>query len=151
MNKEEKILAYETLLPQLASLMADERDEICRMANFCALLHEEMKFFWTGFYRVIDGELRLGPFQGPIACTRIAKGRGVCGTCWQQGRTIIVPDVEQFPGHIACSSLSRSEIVVPIKDYNNDVIAVLDIDSKALNTFDAIDQEYLEKAVLLLQ
>ena len=116
---------------------------IARMANVAALLHQEMGFWWTGFYRVVGEELVLGPFQGPVACTRIACGRGVCGTAWREGRTIIVPDVELFPGHIACSSESRSEIVVPL--FKNDVIVgVLDIDSRQLGTFDETDRRYLE-------
>ena len=116
---------------------------IARMANVAALLHQEMGFWWTGFYRVQGEELVLGPFQGPVACTRIAYGRGVCGTAWREGRTIIVPDVELFPGHIACSSESRSEIVVPL--FKNDVIVgVLDIDSRQLVTFDETDRRYLE-------
>jgi GAF domain-containing protein len=114
------------------------------MANVVAAIHETMGFFWTGFYRVVGIELVLGPFQGPVACTRIAYGRGVCGTAWKQGQTIVVPDVEQFPGHIACSSLSRSEIVVPVLNRIGSVVAVLDIDSKELSTFDDIDRQYLE-------
>ena len=140
MMKKEK---YESLLPQAEALLAGERDMIARMANLAALLHREMGFWWTGFYRVLDGELVLGPFQGPVACTRIARGRGVCGTSWQEERTVIVPDVERFPGHIACSSESRSEIVVPVwKD--GAVSAVLDIDSRELGTFDETDRRYLE-------
>lgn len=138
---------YQSLLPQLRALMADEPDSICRMANFCALLHETMHFFWTGFYRVIGDQLVLGPFQGPIACTRIARGRGVCGTAWQEGRTLVVPDVHQFPGHIACSSLSNSEIVVPVHDAQGKVCAVLDIDSTDFATFDETDRTFLEEAV----
>jgi GAF domain-containing protein len=138
---------YQSFLPQLRALMAGETDTICRMANFCALLHETMHFFWTGFYRVIGEELVLGPFQGPIACTRIARGRGVCGTAWQDNRTLIVPDVHQFPGHIACSSLSNSEIVVPVHDIHGNVCAVLDIDSTEFATFDDTDRIFLEEAV----
>lgn len=138
---------YQSLLPQLRALMADEPDPICRMANFCALLHETMHFFWTGFYRVIGDQLVLGPFQGPIACTRIARGRGVCGTAWQDNRTLVVPDVHQFPGHIACSSLSNSEIVVPVHDAQGKVCAVLDIDSTDFATFDETDRIFLEEAV----
>ena len=114
------------------------------MANVCAAIHETMGFFWTGFYRVVDDELVLGPFQGPVACMHIGFGRGVCGSAWKQRQTIVVPDVEQFPGHIACSSLSRSEIVVPVFSANGEVQAVLDIDSKELNTFDDTDRHYLE-------
>ena len=146
MTKEEKYLA---LLPQLQSLLSDESDPIARMANLAALLHQEMGFWWTGFYRVKDNELVLGPFQGPVACTRIAFGRGVCGTSWKERRTIVVPDVEQFPGHIACSSESRSEIVVPVWHHGG-IVAVLDIDSRELNTFDAVDRKFLEKAAALI-
>ena len=141
MNKIEK---YEMLMPQAAALVEGETDVIARMANVAALLHREMGFWWTGFYRVADGELVLGPFQGPIACTRIAYGRGVCGTSWKEDRTIAVPDVEQFPGHIACSSESRSEIVVPVRQ-NGTIVAVLDIDSRDLATFDETDRLYLER------
>jgi GAF domain-containing protein len=119
------------------------------MANVCAAIQETMGFFWTGFYRVVGDELLLGPFQGPVACMHIGFGRGVCGTAWKQRETIVVPDVEQFPGHIACSSLSRSEIVVPVFDKAGEVVAVLDIDSKELATFDDTDREYLEKIVNL--
>ena len=141
MNKIEK---YEMLMPQAAALVEGETDVIARMANVAALLHREMGFWWTGFYRVADGELVLGPFQGPIACTRIAYGRGVCGTSWKEDRTVAVPDVEQFPGHIACSSESRSEIVVPVRQ-NGTIVAVLDIDSRDLATFDNTDRLYLER------
>ena len=146
MNKKE---AYEALLPQAKALVEGETDVIARMANVAALLHREMGFWWTGFYRVMDGELVLGPFQGPIACTRIAYGRGVCGTSWKEDRTIAVPDVEQFPGHIACSSESRSEIVVPVRQ-NGAIVAVLDIDSRDLATFDDTDRLYLERLATLL-
>ena len=146
MTKEEKYLA---LLPQLESLLEGEADPVARMANMAALLHREMGFWWTGFYRVQDEELVLGPFQGPVACTRIAFGRGVCGTAWKEQRTIVVPDVEQFPGHIACSSESRSEIVVPLW-HQGTVAGVLDIDSRELNAFDAVDRRYLEKAAALV-
>ena len=137
---------YETLLAQARSLMEGENDPIARMANLAAVIHTTFGFWWTGFYRVVpegDSEiLVLGPFQGPIACTRIPYGRGVCGTAWKEARTIVVPDVEKFPGHIACSSESRSEIVVPIIREGH-VTAVLDIDSRDLNTFDATDAHYL--------
>ena len=146
MEKEEK---YKELLPQMTSLLAGETDIIAKMANAAALLHGAMGFWWTGFYRVHDQELILGPFQGPVACTRIAKGRGVCGTAWQEWQTIVVPDVEQFPGHIACSSESRSEIVVPVRK-DGRIVAVLDIDSRELATFDAIDRHYLEAIAELL-
>ena len=143
MTKEEK---YRQVLPQIAALVAGEKDMIANMANIVAVLHETFGFWWTGFYRVEGKELVLGPFQGPIACTRIPFGRGVCGTAWAQDRTIIVPDVHDFPGHIACSSASKSEIVVPVRR-NNQIIAVLDIDSADYNTFDAIDRQYLEQIV----
>lgn len=147
MTKEEKYLA---LLPRIRALLAGETDEITRMSNIAAMLHSEFGFWWTGFYRVASAEeLVLGSFQGPMACMRIAKGRGVCGTSWNEERTVIVPDVERFPGHIACSSESRSEIVVPCWKRGR-IAAVLDIDSKELNTFDEIDRKYLEKITSLL-
>lgn len=137
---------YALLLRQIDALFQDEPDMIARMANVSAMLHETFHFWWTGFYRVQGDELVLGPFQGPLACTRIKYGRGVCGTAWKEGVTQVVPDVELFPGHIACSSASRSEIVVPLyKDGR--VIAVLDIDSEHLATFDTTDQYYLEQLV----
>ena len=142
-NKQEM---YTTLLPQIASLIGNETDPIANMANLAAALRQTFHFFWVGFYRAIDEQLVLAPFQGPIACTRIKYGKGVCGTAWKEAKTIIVPDVDAFPGHIACSSDSRSEIVVPIIRENK-VIAVLDIDSDQLNTFDQTDQIYLEKIV----
>ncbi len=146
MNKIEK---YKLLYEQIKALISKENDIIANMANIAAIIHEAFNFWWTGFYRVIDKELVLGPFQGPVACTRIAYGRGVCGTAWKEEETIVVEDVHQFPGHIACSSASKSEIVVPIfKD--NQVVAVLDIDSEKLATFDNIDKEWLEKLVELL-
>ncbi len=143
MNKTEK---YENLLPQIQAVMDENVDIIANMANMAAMLHETFGFWWTGFYRVIGNELVLGPFQGPLACTRIPYGRGVCGTAWKERKTIVVPDVEQFPGHIACSSASRSEIVVPVFQ-NGEIIAVLDIDSASLNTFDETDAECLEQLV----
>lgn len=143
MTKEQ---TYRSLLPQIQALVAGETDFTANMANIAAALHEAFGFWWTGFYRVIDNELVLGPFQGPIACTRIAYGRGVCGTAWKQGETIVVPNVHEFPGHIACSSESKSEIVVPVRR-NGQIIAVLDIDSAEYNTFDAIDKQYLEQVV----
>lgn len=146
----EKIEKYRLLTEQIRALIEGETDSVAVMANVCAAIHEAMGFFWTGFYRVQGGELVLGPFQGPVACMHIGFGRGVCGTAWEQRQTIVVPDVEQFPGHIACSSLSRSEIVVPVFSQNGDVIAVLDIDSKELATFDDIDRQYLEGIVGLL-
>ena len=146
MEKRDK---YEMLYRQLASLLDGETDEIANMANTTALIHETFGFWWTGFYIVKDGQLVLGPFQGPVACTRIPYGKGVCGTAWKRGESIVVPDVELFPGHIACSSLSRSEIVVPlIKDC--EVVGVLDIDSKELACFDETDRIWLEKIATLL-
>ena len=146
MTKQEK---YTSLLPQVQAVMDNSVDIIANMANMAAMLHETFGFWWTGFYRVIGNELVLGPFQGPLACTRIAYGRGVCGTAWKEKRTIVVPDVEEFPGHIACSSASRSEIVVPVFQ-DAEVIAVLDIDSDRLATFDETDKVYLEQLVLWL-
>lgn len=140
---------YEALLPQVASVVEGEPDFIANMANVAAMLHETFGFWWTGFYRVVGEELVLGPFQGPMACTRIRKGRGVCGTAWAKAETQVVPDVDKFPGHIACSSASRSEIVVPVFQ-DGTVIAVLDIDSDRLATFDETDRQYLEQVVQLL-
>ena len=137
---------YETLLPQVQAVMDEKADIVANMANMAAMLHETFGFWWTGFYRVIGDELVLGPFQGPLACTRIAYGRGVCGSAWKERKTLVVPDVEQFPGHIACSAASKSEIVVPVFQ-NGEIVAVLDIDSDRLGTFDAIDSTYLEKMV----
>ena len=148
---------YAALLPQIESVVEDESDLIANMANVAAMLHETFHFWWTGFYRVTDlkdlktaQQLILGPFQGPLACTRIKKGCGVCGTAWAEDRTQVVPDVDQFPGHIACSSASRSEIVVPVHNKEGEVIAVLDIDSAELATFDEVDREWLEKIASLL-
>jgi len=143
MQKKEK---YAALLPQVKALCEGETDTIAKMANVSALLHSEFGFWWTGFYRIINNELLLGPFQGPIACVHIAFGRGVCGSAWKERQTVVVPDVEQFPGHIACSSESRSEIVVPVFK-EGEVIAVLDIDSRHLATFDDTDAHYLEEIV----
>lgn len=141
-SKEEM---YCTLLPQLKNLIADEEDLIANLANISAALKETFHFFWVGFYLVKGEELVLGPFQGPIACTRIRKGRGVCGTAWAKAETLVVPDVDVFPGHIACSSLSRSEIVVPLIRENGEVWGVLDIDSENLNSFDETDARFLEE------
>ena len=141
---------YTLLVEQIRSLIDGETDSVAVMANVCAAIHETMGFFWTGFYRVVGHELLLGPFQGPVACMHIGYGRGVCGTAWKQQQTIVVPDVEQFPGHIACSSLSRSEIVVPVFSKSGEVMAVLDIDSKELATFDDTDRHYLEQICALL-
>lgn len=143
MTKEE---TYESLLPQVKALCEGESDMIAKMANVSALLHSEFGFWWTGFYRVANGELLLGPFQGPLACVHIGYGKGVCGTAWKERRTVVVPDVEEFPGHIACSSESRSEIVVPVFS-GDDIIAVLDIDSRELATFDDTDARWLEQIV----
>ena len=140
---------YEQLMPQLKGLLEGEPDLVANMANITAALKEQFGWFWVGFYLVKKDELVLGPFQGPVACTRIKKGRGVCGTSWATATTLIVPDVEIFPGHIACSSLSRSEIVVPIIR-SNVVVGVLDVDSEALDQFDETDQQYLEAVVNLL-
>ena len=141
---------YNLLTEQIQSLIEGETDGVAIMANICAAIHDAMGFWWTGFYRVKDEELVLGPFQGPVACMHIGYGKGVCGTAWKEKRTIIVPDVEQFPGHIACSSLSQSEIVVPIFSENGEVTGVLDIDSKELATFDDTDQQYLERICKML-
>jgi GAF domain-containing protein len=145
-SKREK---YEALLPQIEAVVAAESDPIANMANVASMLHETFGFWWTGFYRVLDDMLVLGPFQGPMACTRIRKGRGVCGTAWQTNQTQVVPDVDQFPGHIACSSASRSEIVVPLHNASGEVTGVLDIDSAELNTFDETDRIYLEQVANL--
>ena len=145
-SKKEK---YQTLMPQIEAVVAAESDPIANMANVASMLHETFGFWWTGFYRVVDDMLVLGPFQGPMACTRIRKGRGVCGTAWQQDRTQVVPDVDLFPGHIACSSASRSEIVVPLHNAQGEVTGVLDIDSAELNTFDETDRIYLEQVAKL--
>ena len=144
-----KAAKYETLYRQAKAVLESENDLTANMANLSAMIHREFGFWWTGFYRVCNEVLVLGPFQGPIACTRIAYGKGVCGTAWKRQETIVVPDVEEFPGHIACSSESRSEIVVPV--WRDDkVIAVLDIDSEKLGTFDETDKIWLEKIVSLL-
>ena len=148
-SKDEK---YEVLYGQIKSLAEGEDDIIANMANISSMIHQTFGFWWTGFYRVCGQELVLGPFQGPLACSRIRYGRGVCGTAWKEAKTIVVPDVDQFPGHIACSSASRSEIVVPVfNEQNSGVIAVLDIDSSELGTFDETDKEWLEKIARLLQ
>lgn len=147
-GKEEK---YALLYRQITALVENESDAIANMANASAMIHHTFRFWWTGFYRVVGEELVLGPFQGPLACSRIKYGRGVCGTAWKERRTQVVPDVEQFPGHIACSSASKSEIVVPLFDAGGNVTAVLDIDSENYNTFDDIDRLWLEKIVGLLK
>jgi L-methionine (R)-S-oxide reductase len=146
-TKEEK---YTQLLPQIAALLEGEDDRIANMGNVCAALKSTLDFFWVGFYLVKEEQLVLGPFQGPVACTRIQKGKGVCGTAWQDQKTIIVEDVEKFPGHIACSALSKSEIVIPVFDANNSVVAVLDVDSDTYSSFDVTDELYLNKIINLL-
>ena len=147
MEKTEK---YRLLERQIAALLEGETDTIAKMANVAAVLHETFGFWWTGFYRVAGNELVLGPFQGPVACMHIPFGKGVCGTAWKRNETVVVPDVEQFPGHIACSSASRSEIVVPVHGADGAVTAVLDIDSDRLATFDEEDKVWLEKIVTWL-
>lgn len=146
MENREKEETYRLLLKQVKALMENENDPIANMANMASLIHETFGFWWTGFYRVMNDQLVLGPFQGPVACTRIGFGKGVCGTAWKERRTLVVPDVEQFPGHIACSSKSKSEIVVPIFK-GDEVVGVLDIDSERLATFDPSDQKWLEEIV----
>jgi L-methionine (R)-S-oxide reductase len=141
---------YLSLIPQIEALLYGEPDLIANLANISAALKEQFKWFWVGFYLVKGNELVLGPFQGPVACTRIALGKGVCGTAWQQEKTLIVPDVDAFPGHIACSSVSKSEIVVPVFN-NGKVVAVLDLDSEELDQFDEIDANYLEEIVKLVK
>ncbi len=145
-TKEER---YRSLVPQIEALLEGEQDMVARMSNTAAAIHGAFGFLWTGFYRVVTApsgsELSVGPFQGPAACSRIAYGKGVCGTAWKEARTVVVPDVEEFPGHIRCSSMARSEIVVPVFSADGDVIAVLDIDSSETGTFDATDALYLEE------
>ena len=145
-----KVERYRLFLPQFELLISDEKEEISVLANTAAALREAFGFFWVGFYLVKDGQLILGPFQGSTACYRIHKGKGVCGTSWSEARTLIVPNVEQFPGHIACSSLSRSEIVVPLKREDGEVWGVLDIDSNLLNSFDETDRRYLEEVTAIV-
>ena len=146
-NKEDQ---YNNLIPQLVGLLNGEDDLVANMSNVAAALKQQFGFFWVGFYLVKQDELVLGPFQGPVACTRIQRGRGVCGSAWKKGITLIVPDVSKFPGHIACSSLSKSEIVIPIKQKGN-IVGVLDVDSDSLNAFDQIDKLYLEKILGLIE
>jgi GAF domain-containing protein len=141
---------YRSLIPQIKGLLEGEPDLVANLANTAAALKEQFGWFWVGFYLVKNDELVLGPFQGPVACTRIKKGRGVCGSSWAQAKTLVVPDVEKFPGHIACSSLSKSEIVVPVIR-NNEVVAVLDVDSAEYDQFDSSDQAFLEEIVALIQ
>jgi L-methionine (R)-S-oxide reductase len=148
-NKGTKTEQYQSLIPQIKALLEGETDLVANLANITGALKEQFNWFWVGFYLVKEEQLVLGPFQGPVACTRINKGRGVCGTCWAKAETLIVPDVEKFPGHIACSSLSRSEIVVPLlKDGN--VWGVLDVDSELLDQFDETDRKFLEMIVSLV-
>jgi GAF domain-containing protein len=141
---------YISLIPQIEALISGETDLIANLANICAALKEQFNWFWVGFYLVKDSELILGPFQGPVACTRIAKGKGVCGAAWERAETLIVPDVDTFPGHIACSSLSRSEIVLPLF-HNGEIIGVLDVDSEHLDHFDKTDVLYLEQIIKLIR
>jgi len=145
-----KIEMYQSLIPQIAALIEGEQDLTANLANVAAALKEQFNWWWVGFYLVKNNELVLGPFQGPVACTRIKKGRGVCGTAWQEAKTLIVPDVEKFPGHIACSSLSKSEIVVPVFS-QQEVVGVLDVDSEILGFFDATDERFLKDIVDLLK
>ncbi len=142
---------YKELIPQVKALISHEADLIANLGNICAALKFGMNFFWVGFYFVKNDELVLGPFQGPVACTRIKKGKGVCGTSWQKNEVIIVPDVEKFEGHIACSSLSKSEIVLPIYNSKNEFIGVLDVDSEALATFDEVDEKFLNEVLGLIK
>jgi L-methionine (R)-S-oxide reductase len=146
-NKKER---YQTLLPQIAALVEGEHDQVANLSNITAALKQTMDFFWVGFYLVKENQLVLGPFQGPIACTRIDFGKGVCGTAWKEKRTILVPDVEKFPGHIACSSASKSEIVLPAFK-KNEVVLVLDVDSDALNDFNSTDQLALEELMRIIE
>lgn len=150
-NTKERSVLYASLLPQLEALLLGEKDPMANMANMAAALHGAFGWHWVGFYRVVGDELVLGPFQGPVACTRIPKGKGVCGTAWSSNTTIVVPDVEQFPGHIACSALSRSEIVVPVRQTDGQVCAVLDIDSAVVNDFTENDRLGLEAVCRLLE
>lgn len=147
-TKEEK---YRSLVPQIKALIESEEDMTANMANMCAALKFGMDFFWVGFYLVKDNQLVLGPFQGPVACTRINKGKGVCGTSWQNSEVIIVDDVDQFPGHIACSSLSKSEIVLPLYNSQKEIVGVLDVDSDTHATFDKVDEQYLVEILKVLK
>ena len=148
-NKGTKVEQYRSLLPQVEALIGGETHLIANLANMAAALKTQFDFFWVGFYLINDGELVLGPFQGPVACTRIQKGQGVCGTAWKQNQVLIVPDVDAFDGHIACSSASKSEIVLPLYQ-GDEIIGVLDIDSDRLNTFDEVDARYLQAFARLL-
>lgn len=146
-NKEEQ---YKSLIPQIKALLTGESDEIANLANIAAALKEQFGFFWVGFYLVKGEQLVLGPFQGPVACTRISYNKGVCGTAWAKKETLIVPNVDEFPGHIACSSLSKSEIVLPVIK-NNEVVGILDVDSDELNAFDEIDEKYLKEIIAVVK
>ncbi|AIM35798.1 diguanylate cyclase [Sphingobacterium sp. ML3W] len=148
-NKGTKAEQYVNLVPQIKGLITGETNQIANLANIAAALKEQFDFFWVGFYLIEDDQLVLAPFQGPVACTRIQYGRGVCGTAWKENKTIIVPNVDEFPGHIACSSISKSEIVIPIYK-NGNIIGILDVDSDELNAFDTIDAQYLTEIVSLL-
>ncbi|MGO3918164.1 GAF domain-containing protein [Acinetobacter venetianus] len=150
LQQGQKAEQYQSIIPQIQAIIEDETDVIANLANICAALKQQFDWFWIGFYLVKDNELVLGPFQGPIACTRIAIGRGVCGRAWQQQQVIIVPDVDQFPGHIACSSASRSEIVLPMMK-NGECLGVLDIDSSELNQFDEVDAKYLKQLITMIE
>ena len=149
-SSADKMERYQTLLPQVEALVGDEKDVVANLSNIAAALKQTMNFFWVGFYLVKNGELVLGPFQGPIACTRIQLGKGVCGASWKEKKVIIVPNVDEFPGHIACSSDSKSEIVLPAFK-NNDVALVLDVDSDKLNDFDAVDEQFLQKVMRIIE
>lgn len=150
LQQGDKAEQYQSIIPQIKAIVEGEPDLIANLANICAALNQQFGWLWVGFYLVKQNELVLGPFQGPIACTRIAKGRGVCGTAWQQQQAIIVPDVELFPGHIACSSASKSEIVLPIMQ-NTECVGVLDIDSDELNQFDEVDAKYLQQLISIIE
>lgn len=150
LQQGDKAEQYQSIIPQIKAIVEGEPDLIANLANICAALNQQFGWLWVGFYLVKQNELVLGPFQGPIACTRIAKGRGVCGTAWQQQQVIIVPDVELFPGHIACSSASKSEIVLPIMQ-NMECVGVLDIDSDELNQFDEVDAKYLQQLISIIE
>ncbi len=148
LSKEQKYIA---IYPQLKALIAGENDVVANLANICAVLKSTFNFWWVGFYLVKNDELVLGPFQGPVACTRIKKGKGVCGVAWQKKETIVVPNVDEFPGHIACSSASKSEIVAPVFNTIHEVVMVLDVDSEQINSFNQTDQKYLEQIAQLIQ
>lgn len=148
-TSSDKRTKYESIIPQIEALLQGEKNLIANLANVCAALKEQFSWFWVGFYLIEDNELVLGPFQGPVACTRIQSGKGVCGTAWLKNETQIVPDVDEFPGHIACASASRSEIVLPFY-LNSEIVGVLDVDSEFLNHFDEIDAKYLKRILELL-